>query len=181
MIDMGNYICDRFQISETGYAADVAVHFGRGWLWNTPDEDARSMISVHLTLDIMGKARNKMFDEILSGAPNELARWLNVTPETEDVRLSNMSGNKCRREMHILFNGGRLNDNDLETQVRAEEAQYRYRPPLRKKIIPANESHAVTVYHNNGLFMRKAIDDIRRWVLFELYDLLNEAHIIQEE
>jgi hypothetical protein len=29
--------------------------------------------------------------------------------------------------------------------------------------------------------MRKAIDDIRKWIVFELYDLLNEAHIIQEE
>ena len=177
---MGYYICDRFQLSETGYAADIAVHFGRAWYWSTPDENTRGVISVHLTLDVMGKARNKAFDDVLYGTPNDLASWLYITPETDDVKLNYMSGNKCRREMHILFNGGRLNDRDLETEVRTEEAQYRYGVPLKKKIIPMDESHAITVYHDNGLFTRKAIDDIRRWFVYQLYDLLNEAHIIQE-
>ena len=180
MIDMGYYICDRFQLSETGYVADIAVYFGRDWYWSTPDENTKGTISVHFTLDIMGKARNKAFNDVLLGRPNDLASWLDVTPDADDVKLNYMSGNKCRREMRLLFNGGRLNDHDLETEVRAEEARYRYGVNPKKKIVPMNEAYAITVYHDNGLFTRKALDDFRKWIVYQLYDLLNEAHIIQE-
>ena len=176
---MSKYCVDHFENQDTGYKIDVNVHYG-GRYW---EMETRDYIVANLWLDISGIERTAKFIDALQASGLRIADAL----RDERCKVSQMSGNKSRFHIDILFNGGLVDTDAIDRRL-----EERYQQDIREHgnrhwttrqyyhYVQGDEVGRITVFNDgHGHLLEPAVTDLMNWMIKGLYELLNEAGVIR--